>query len=932
MKIFRAIIVFCLISFIHSEIVSIYHSQISLRRIKNLGPSEVEAIVNIGISLVREIEKLDPNDQAYILIYFLIGMGKLEEALRSVQAIENEYLRTEYLQFVALAYYKSNEKERAIETLEEALEVIDNIDDDYWHLRAMKSIMKTCRKIGEDAVGILDKALEIAKDKYEHWQLVSLYSAMIRSSNINLDELERDIELALTIRQRPDYERYHSVRLILNYEGSSSRLLTILEKALQVAQIIEVKDYRIGSLEYIAKAWASIASSYKLSHRLIDSYLNDDLSPEEKILLGVDLNKERIDAIAKNDYDKALMYYGYCLPLSTSDSEILDWAKQTFKAEEDVETKKVLLDLIGLLARKKDFKALGFLEGKVRNEVLSRDLNEQPITEVELHLLRVLSEINQRTLVSLIIREDVPLDIREEFVHRLAGKGTIDEGLAEVLEEVKRAGGVEEFFSYLRQVYEEFNIIVPAKLMEQLLTGGITISGLRQYIPEIEGAGFEELIGLLKRDEKARLTYYCLKQPKWRYSVGAYTYEKFSRAIEILPDSIEGANDLSVLEELRQALVGQVGEEQAEFIISQIKQGRAPLIEGSKFLDEEGRFIPQEVSLEYSNHVRQDMERMLRDTYRGLVALLKLNYVVKQLGIEIEEMTTSDAMEEKLNELLEGHPELREEAGRYLADLTRRMKSDRLLGALLQVTDAGRIRSLADISEPDLDKFLGYLKRKGINLEEVMDALEEELADTLKPTYGHLRDGFENIIRLSEQKIEVEGRLRSRKVYIRYADKDDLIGFLRFADGAQCCISTNRGHLNYVPYALADYMSHVFVLVDERKNQIGYILTHYGIGEGGEPVLLSLQAYIKEGYYTEEGLKNIWEVMSEIARDMGVSRILQASKSYGLGRKPDWLPRGRMRVKKLQSVRSNNLVDDLGLFMNRYNEDEFYVIDLNLAN
>jgi len=87
---------------------------------------------------------------------------------------------------------------------------------------------------------------------------------------------------------------------------------------------------------------------------LIDSYLNDDLSPEEKILLGVDLNKERIDAIAKNDYDKALMYYGYFLPLSTSDSEILDWAKQTFNAEDDVETKKALLDLIGLLAKKQE--------------------------------------------------------------------------------------------------------------------------------------------------------------------------------------------------------------------------------------------------------------------------------------------------------------------------------------------------------------------------------------------------------------------------------------------------------------------------------------------------------------------------------------------------------------------------------------------------
>ena len=123
-------------------------------------------------------------------------------------------------------------------------------------------------------------------------------------------------------------------------------------------------------------------------------------------------------------------------------------------------------------------------------------------------------------------------------------------------------------------------------------------------------------------------------------------------------------------------------------------------------------------------------------------------------------------------------------------------------------------------------------------------------------------------------------------------------------------------------------MSHVFVLVDERRNQIGYILTHYGIGEGGEPVLLSLQAYIREGYYTEEGLKNIWEVMSEIARDMGVSRILQASKSYGLGREPNWLPRERTRVRKLQSVRSRNLVDDLNLSMNEYNEAEFYVIDI----
>jgi hypothetical protein len=588
---------------------------------------------------------------------------------------------------------------------------------------------------------------------------------------------------------------------------------------------------------------------------------------------------------------------------------------------------KNILDLIGLLAKKKDFKALGFLEGKVKNEILSRNLSQQPISEVELHLLRVLSEVNQRTLVSLIIREDVPLDIREEFVNRLAGKGTIDGGLLEVLERAKDEGREGEFFNYLTQVYEEFNIIAPAKLIEELLKGGLTISDLRQYIPKIEKAGFEELIGLLKGDEKARLAYYCLRQPKLRYSVGVYPYERFSKAIEEIPYPIEGANDTSVLEEFRQALERAVGKEQAEFIMSQIKQGKAPLTKGSKFLGEEGRFKPQEVSLEYSNQVRQEMEGTFRDTYRGLIALLKLNYIVKKLGVKIEELTTPQAMEEKLEEIVETHPELKEEAGRYLAKLTKRMKSDRLLGALLQVTDPQSIKSLAEIEEPDLDKFLGYLKKKGIKLEDVLDKLGEELAETLKPTYNHLKDGFQNLIRLSEEKAKIEGRLGSRKVYIMYADKDDLISFLRFADGAQCCItSTSGGHFKYVPYALADYMSHVFVLVDEKGNQVGYILTHYGIKEGGEPVLLSLHAYIREGYYTEEGLRNIWEMMSEIAKDMGVAEILQAGKSYGLGRAPDWLPKERIRVKKLQSVRSQNLPDDLNLPMNEYKEDEFYVI------
>lgn len=61
---------------------------------------------------------------------------------------------------------------------------------------------------------------------------------------------------------------------------------------------------------------------------------------------------------------------------------------------------------------------------------------------------------------------------------------------------------------------------------------------------------------------------------------------------------------------------------------------------------------------------------------------------------------------------------------------------------------------------------------------------------------------------------------------------------------------------------------------------------------------------------------------------MGVNKILRAGGSYGLGRTPTWLPREVIRVKKLQSVKSYNLVDDLGLPKNEYIQAEFYVIEL----
>jgi len=841
-------------------------------------------------SIAKACEKIGPE-----------SLSILKAALQSVQDIEDKKSRSEALQSIALAYYKIGEKGQSLKILEAALQSAQGIGYELYRMEAFQSIAEACGEIGPESLSILEATLQSAQGI--------------------VDEHDRS-------------EALQSIAEVCGKIGLKS--LRILEIALQSAQGIKHEGYRWGVLRFIAKAWINVVNNY-IPPFLIDSYQNDTLPPKGGILLGAILGKEEIYSIAKNDYDKALMYYGYYLPLVTSDPQILDWAKCTFNAEDNVETKKVLLDLIGLLAEKKDFKALGFLEGKVRNKILNlnRNLKQKPLTEVELHLLRVLSEINQRTLVPLILREDVPLNIREEFVQRLAEKDTIDEGLSKVIKDAKETGRVEEFFTYLTQLYEEFKIIAPAKLIEELLKGKLTMTDLRQYIPKIEGAGFEELIGLLKQDEKARLAYYCLKQPKLRYSVGAYPYERFSKAIDEVPYPIEEANDPSVLEKLKQALVRQVGKEQAEFIISQIKQGKAPLIKGSKFLDEEGKFIPQEVSLEYLNQIRQDMEELLETTYRGLVALLKLNYVVKELRIEIEEITTSAAIEQKLNELLEEHPELTKGAGAYLAELTKKMKSDKLLGALLQVTDPRSIKSLAEVKEPDLDKFLGYLKKKEIKLEEVLDRLEEELAETLKPTYGHLRNGFENLIRLSKERAEVEGRLGARRVYIRYAEKDDLISFLRFADGAQCCITSssptggeNRRYFKYVPYALTDYMSHVFVLVDEKDNQVGYILTHYGIEEGGELVLLSLQAYIREGYYTEEGLKNIWEVMSKVAKDMGVREILQSKVGYNLGRDPKWLPKERIRVKKLQSVRSHNLPDDLNLPMNEYEEDEFYVIEI----
>jgi tetratricopeptide (TPR) repeat protein len=210
---------------------------------------------------------------------------------------------------------------------------------------ALESIAKACGEIGPESMSILKEALEAARgigdEEYRRKALQSIAKACGEIGPKSLDILKEALEAARGIGDEK-YRRWALQSIALAYFeiGKEKESISILEEALESARGIGNELYRRKALQSIAKAWRDFINNYNLSPYLLNSYKHGTLSEGGKKLLGLILEKDQIESIAKDNYDKALMLYGFCLPLLKSDPQVLNWAKSKFNAEQDVETKK----------------------------------------------------------------------------------------------------------------------------------------------------------------------------------------------------------------------------------------------------------------------------------------------------------------------------------------------------------------------------------------------------------------------------------------------------------------------------------------------------------------------------------------------------------------------------------------------------------------
>jgi hypothetical protein len=212
------------------------------------------------------------------------------------------------------------------------------------------------------------------------------------------------------------------------------------------------------------------------------------------------------------------------------------------------------------------------------------------------------------------------------------------------------------------------------------------------------------------------------------------------------------------------------------------------------------------------------------------------------------------------------------------------------------------------------------------HLEEILERLrlkdilnEESYTVITREMFGHFKeaaDSFESII--TEDKTE---RKRSRQdiAYVSLLAKKDIPQYIRFADGAQCCLSSNKtmmtsqGYERYMGAAFNDQGLQVF-LVHTKDKPIGFVLWHFGYMESDKLIAPSLKLYIATEYQSSITTANVWRQIEQMMRWVGVKKIAQSQRSFNLAQAvpPDYRPE-ILLLAQIQTVRGiKTTVADLG--------------------
>ena len=158
---------------------------------------------------------------------------------------------------------------------------------------------------------------------------------------------------------------------------------------------------------------------------------------------------------------------------------------------------------------------------------------------------------------------------------------------------------------------------------------------------------------------------------------------------------------------------------------------------------------------------------------------------------------------------------------------------------------------------------------------------------------------------------------KSEVIYFSLLAKKDMIPFVRFADGAQCCLTSNQsmevagGYTEYMSAVLLDEGTQVFLIHGETR-PVGFILWHFAYDSTDDLWAISLRLYLKQEYHSKKVVQNIWSKVEYILPWLGVKTLGQSDEAYGLAQHPPaGYKKGGYKLKRIQTVKGQSTVLDL---------------------
>ncbi|MCK5082106.1 MAG: hypothetical protein KAR31_04285, partial [Candidatus Omnitrophica bacterium] len=516
------------------------------------------------------------------------------------------------------------------------------------------------------------------------------------------------------------------------------------------------------------------------------------------------------------------------------------------------------------------------------------------------------------------------------------------------------------------------------------LSKQISFKELKKLRPQVEDKTLPELLDIFEsegREDKLLLVYFIFSQLDLRYSFGM-KFELFKGVIEQALRFRRKGNTGTKAQEKLHEIIRKNNPKYGKEIIRNLQEGQIIVPFASGMVDDMGNFKPQAISTKFIEAEAIDSARknFSEEYNERFMLFIKTLYLIRTIR-GILKKYTNDGYQKRLDKIVSSisglgniggtlsgleamHPEVLKLSERYngvssdaltkaaraelegfMSRLTKKYLSqivgfqeifrqgkinpqttayktfepnhlDMLFKAFIKRSGNKKykeVKTFGDFVKIIFDEVLLLLKLKqGILTEDCYTAIATEM-------FGHFEvsaDSFEHASRN-------EGQGQQQDIaYVSLLSKKGIVKFARFADGAQCCLSSNKdmelsqGYKEHMGAALNDQGLQAF-LIHTKDKPIGFVLWHFGYDENKEMVAPSLKLYIAKEYQSSITTANVWRRIEKIMGWIGVKRIAQSQRSYGLAQdSPADYVHSSITISRIQTVKwkQETTVADLGDF------------------